>query len=87
MNKLIRYLLIVLSIIGVLVLGFKKNINLEKMNVHETDHFTVYYEVIGQEAIRDVDETLEKNCLIAQEMFSCEKIMGRTGLAGISLLV
>lgn len=70
MRKLLKYLFVILAVVGILFLGFKKNIRLDTMQVHETEHFTVYYEALGQETISDIDEKLETNYPAIQSFFS-----------------
>jgi hypothetical protein len=70
MKKFTKYLVIVLVIIGALFLGVKKNIRVDKMHVHETEHFTLYYEVLGQDTILDLDENLENFYSEAQLFFT-----------------
>ncbi len=69
MKKLLRYLSIILVVVGILFLGFKKNIHLDHMQVHETEHFTVYYEALERETISDIDEKLEANCPAIRDFF------------------
>jgi hypothetical protein len=70
MKKFTKYLIIVLVIIGALFLGVKKNIRLDNMHVHETEHFTLYYEVLGQDTILDLDVNLEDYYSEAQLFFN-----------------
>lgn len=70
MKKSIGHLLIILVVVvSILFLGFKKNIKLGNMQVHETKHFTIYYETLEQATIRDIDEKLEKNYPTIQNFF------------------
>jgi hypothetical protein len=69
MKKPIRYLFIILVVVGILFLGFKKNIRLDNMQVHETEHFTVYYEALGQETVNDIAERLETSYPAIRDFF------------------
>jgi hypothetical protein len=64
-----RLLVILIVVIGVLVLGFKKNIRLDKMQVHETEHFIIYYETLKQITLNDLEEKLETSYPTIQGFF------------------
>jgi len=71
MKKTAKHLLVILIVvIGILVLGFKKNIHLDKMQVHETEHFTIYYETLKQKTLSDIEEKLETSYATIQDFFS-----------------
>ena len=69
MNKSMKYLLFVLALVGFLFLGFKKNINVDNMQVHETEHFIIYYESLEQKTISDIEERLETDYSDIQSFF------------------
>lgn len=70
MKKSIRHLLVILVVVvGILFLGFKKNIKLDNMQVYETKHFTIYYETLEQATILDIDKKLETNYPTIQDFF------------------
>lgn len=71
MKKLKLYLLIVV-IVAILWLGFKKNINTGKMQTYETDHFTIYYEALEQKTLDDMEKTLETSYPAIQTFFGSE---------------
>lgn len=71
MKKTAKYLLVILIVVsGILVLGFKKNIHLDKMQVHETEHFTIYYETLSEKTLNDIEEKLETSYTNIQDFFS-----------------
>lgn len=71
MKKTAKYLLIIfIVVVGILVLGLKKNIHLDKMQVHETEHFTIYYETLKQETLNDIEKKLETEYATTQDFFS-----------------
>lgn len=71
MKKTAKYLLITLMVvIGIMVLGFKKNIHLDKMQVHETEHFTIYNETLEQKTLNDIEEKLETSYPTLQDFFN-----------------
>jgi hypothetical protein len=73
MKKLIRYLPVVLAVAVILFFGFKKNIHLDNMQVHETEHFTVYYEALGQETIDDIAGKLETSSPAIRDFFGLSR--------------
>ncbi len=71
MKKTAKHLLVILIVvIGISVLGFKKNIRLDKMQVYETAHFTIYYETLKQKTLSDIEERLETSYTAIQDFFS-----------------
>jgi hypothetical protein len=69
MKKSFTYLLVILAIVGILFLGLKKNIHLDNMKIHETDHFVIYYEVLEQDTIHDIEQKLEAAYTPIQQFF------------------
>lgn len=69
MKRSIECLLIIPVVVGILFLGFKKNIRLGNMQVHEAKHFTIYYETLEQATVLDIDEKLETNYPVIQNFF------------------
>lgn len=70
MKKSIWHLLIFsVIVVGILFLGFKKNIQLDNMLVYETKHFTVYYETLEKTTLQDIEEKLESNHSNIQDFF------------------
>ncbi|MBN1312182.1 MAG: hypothetical protein JXB30_12250 [Anaerolineae bacterium] len=69
MKKLFIYLLVAFAVVGTLFLGLKKNIHLDNMQVHETAHFTIYYEALEQETINDIEQKLEANYTSVRQFF------------------
>ncbi len=65
-----RLLVILIVVIGILVVGFKKNIYLDKMQVHETEHFMIYYETLKQKTLNDLEKKLETRYATIQDFFS-----------------
>jgi len=60
MKKAIKYLLIALLVIAiVLFFGFKKNINLSELHTYDTPHFTIYYEELAPQTLKDIEQKLE----------------------------
>ena len=71
MKKAIKPLLVILVLVlGISVLGFKKNIHLTGMHVYDTEHFTIYYETLGPKALNDIETKLETSYPIMQDFFS-----------------
>ena len=65
-----KYLLAILTVAGILFLGFKKNISLDDMQVYETKHFDIYYETLEQKTISDIEESLETSYSDIQSFFN-----------------
>lgn len=62
MKKVAKYSVISMAVVAVvLFLGLKKNINLDKMNIYETEHFTIYYESLTPQTLADIESKLEIN--------------------------
>ncbi len=70
MKKPVKYLLVILTVVGILFLGFKKNVNIDGMQVYETEHFSIYYETLEQKTISDIEERLETSYPGIQNFFS-----------------
>ncbi len=70
MKKPMKYLLVLLTVAGILFLGFKKNINMDDMQVYETEHFSIYYETLEQKTISDIEARLETSYPGIQNFFS-----------------
>ena len=70
MKKSMKYLLAILIVAGTLFLGFKKNINIDGMQVYETEHFDIYYETLEQKTISDIEESLETSYSDIQSFFN-----------------
>jgi hypothetical protein len=68
-KKLIVLAGILLAAVGLLYFGLRKNIDLSVMNVYETEHFTLYYESLEPETIRDIEQTLEEKYPGFQDFF------------------
>ena len=69
-KKVSRYLLIVIVVIvGIAFLGLKKNVHLQNMQIHETEHFTIYYESLEEETLADIEQTLEEKYPVMQAFF------------------
>jgi hypothetical protein len=68
-KKSMKYLIIVLLIVGMLILGFKKNISTDNMQMYETEHFSVYYESLKQKTIDDIEQKLEASYSDIQSFF------------------
>ncbi|MFC1975078.1 peptidase MA family metallohydrolase [Chloroflexota bacterium] len=62
MRKTIKYLLVI-SIVAVVILflGFKKNIHWQGLHQYDTQHFTIYYEDLNQQTLKDIEQKLEAN--------------------------
>jgi hypothetical protein len=60
MRKAAKYLLVTFLVIAiVLFLGFKKNINFQELHTYDTPHFTIYYEELNQQTLKDIEQKLE----------------------------
>ena len=70
MKKSMIYLLAILIVAGILFLGFKKNIDIDDMQVYETEHFSIYYETLEQKTISDIEENLETSYSDIQNFFN-----------------
>jgi hypothetical protein len=73
MKKPVKILIIVFVLAGIAFFGFKKNIHLDNLNFHETEHFTVYYESLDQGTVRDIEQKLETNYPAAQKFFGLDQ--------------
>jgi len=69
MKRSMKYLLIIVTIAGILFLGFKKNISIDTMQVYETEHFMVYYESLESKTISNIEDKLEKSYPDIQNFF------------------
>lgn len=70
MRKVAKYLPVTLAVIIIIVfLGFKKNINLKGMHIHQTPHFTIYYEELDQKTLEDIERKLETSYPDIQNFF------------------
>ncbi|MFL7792118.1 MAG: hypothetical protein AB8I69_08265 [Anaerolineae bacterium] len=70
MKRLSKYLFIVIIVIaGIAFLGLKKNIHLQNMQIHETEHFTIYYELLEKETLVDIEQILEGKYPVMQTFF------------------
>jgi hypothetical protein len=70
MKRILKYLLIIVAVIaGIAFLGLKKNINLRNMQIHETAHFTIYYESLEKETLADIEQVLEEKYPVIQTFF------------------
>ncbi|MBN1221101.1 MAG: collagenase [Anaerolineae bacterium] len=62
MKKTIKYLLAVsIVMVAILFLGFKKNIQWQGLHQYDTQHFTIYYEDLNQQTLKDIEQKLETN--------------------------
>ena len=56
MRKTIKYLLAIFIVVVVLFLGFKKNIHWQGLHQYDTRHFTIYYEDLNQQTLKDIEQ-------------------------------
>ena len=70
MKKSMKYLLVILTVAGILFIGFKKNVNVDDMQVYETEHFSIYYETLEQKTISDIEKKVEASYSGIQNFFS-----------------
>jgi hypothetical protein len=60
MRKTAKYLLATFVVIAIIAfLGFKKNIDLQGLHTYDTPHFTIYYEELDQQTLKDIEQKLE----------------------------
>jgi hypothetical protein len=65
--------LIIVMVLGILFLGFKKNIDYSGMEVFETPHFRIYYSSLADGTKTDLENTLEKARPGIQDFFQTEE--------------
>jgi hypothetical protein len=73
MKRSSKYLLITVVIVGTAFLGLKKNIHLRNMQIHETKHFTIYYELVEQGTLTDIEQKLEERYPAIQPFFGLDE--------------
>ena len=70
MRKKAKYLMVTIAVIMMIAfLGFKKNINLRRMQTYNTPHFTIYYEELNQQTLKDIEKKLETSYPDIQDFF------------------
>ena len=70
MRKIVKYLPAAFIVItAILFLGFKKNINLQELQTYNTPHFTIYYEKLNPQTLKDLEQKLETNYPDMQNFF------------------
>jgi hypothetical protein len=70
MKKAIKYLLVTSVVILVMAfLGLKKNISLQGMQTYNAPHFTIYYEELDQQTLKDIEQKLETSYPDIQNFF------------------
>ncbi|MBN2117013.1 MAG: hypothetical protein JW730_10595 [Anaerolineales bacterium] len=70
MRKTVKYLPAAFIVItAILFLGFKKNISLEGLQTYKTPHFTIYYEELSPQTLKDIEQKLETSYPDLQSFF------------------
>ena len=69
-RKTAKYLVVTIAAIMLIAfLGLKKNINLKGMQTYDTPHFTIHYEELNQQTLKDIENKLETSHPDIQDFF------------------